>query len=103
MLLTVESDELKWKNEWGVIVFYSHGEFNARGVAILIPPEIESNFKYISGHKDNKGHLLIINCKIENNTFILINVYCPTKDDHKSQCQFLNIIKDLFMIMVVET
>ena len=92
---SVESDELKWQKEWGGNFVYSHGEFNARGVAIMIPKELESNFEYIKGHHDNAGSLLVITCKIENNIFILINVYCPTKDDHKSQCQFLDIVKDM--------
>ena len=61
----------------------------------MIPKELENNFEYIKGHQDNASRLLVINCKIENNIFILINVYCPTKDDHKSQCQFLNIVKDM--------
>ena len=64
-------------------------------MAILIPPELENIFEYIGGHKDNAGRLLIINCKLEDNTFTLLNIYCPTKDDHQAQCHFLNIIKEM--------
>ena len=92
---SVESDEQKWQKEWGGKIFYSHGEFNARGVAILIPPDLENNFEYIGGHKDNAGRLIIINCKLEDNAFTLLNIYCPTKDDLKAQCQFLSVIKEM--------
>ena len=92
---SVESDELKWEREWGGRIFYSHGEFNARGVAILIPSDINTNFEYINGHKDDSGRLIVINCKIEDCKFTLMNLYCPTKDNHKGQCEFLKTVSGL--------
>ena len=83
---SVVTDEQKW----GGKIFYSHGDFNARGVAILIPKYLENSFEYVESHKDNTGRLLVIKCKIEENTFILVNVYFPTKDDYRAQCSFLN-------------
>ena len=89
---------MKWEHEWGGRIFYSHGEFNARGTAILIPSTINENFEYINGHKDESGRLIIMNCKIEDCNFTLMNLYCPTKDNHKAQCEFLksviNLIED---------
>ena len=38
------TNELKWQGEWGGKIYFSHGEFNAKGVAILIPQNIEQNF-----------------------------------------------------------
>ena len=33
---STEVDEKCWRNEWGGIMLFSHGESNARGVAILV-------------------------------------------------------------------
>ena len=49
---SVETDEQKWQKEWGGKIYYSHGEFNARVVAIMIPKNLEDKFEYIEGHKD---------------------------------------------------
>ena len=92
---SVETDEVKWEKEWGGKIFYCHGEYNARGAAILIPSSISDNFEYINGHKDNFGRLIIMNCKIEECTFTLMNLYCPTKDNHKAQCDFLKTVANL--------
>ena len=92
---SVEADELKWEQEWGGQIFYSHGEFNARGTAILIPSKICENFEYLNGHKDESGRLIIMNCKIEECKFTLMNLYCPTKDNHKAQCEFLKSVVNL--------
>ena len=40
-------DELKWQREWEGKIIFSHGEFNARGVAIMIPKNIEDRFTLI--------------------------------------------------------
>ena len=71
---SVESDELKWEKEWGGEIFYSHGEFNARGTAILIPSKLSENFEYVNGHKDDHGRLIILNCKIEDSKFTLMSL-----------------------------
>ena len=78
-------DEQKWTREWGGEIYFAHGEFNAKGVAILIPKSILPKFKYINGCKDNNGRFILINCVIESNEFTLIIIYCPTKDNQTSQ------------------
>ena len=44
---SVLSDEALWQKEWGGKIYFSHREFNARGVAILIPKEYNTRFEYI--------------------------------------------------------
>ena len=86
-------DELKWIREWGGEIYFSHGEFNARGVAILIPQNMNSKFIYKNGYKDNFGRFILINCEIEGKALTLINIYCPTKDNQTAQISFLDMVK----------
>ena len=88
------ADELKWQGEWGSKIYFSHGEFNAKGVAILIPKNIEQNFKLNELYTDNDGRLILMKCEIENNHYTIINVYCPTKDNAKGQNIFLQNLKE---------
>ena len=90
---SVSSDEQLWQKEWGGQIYFSHGEFNARGVAILIPKEYNDRFEYIEGHKDNNGRFLLLNCKIDKNPLIIVNLYSPTKDKHSAQLNFIENIK----------
>ena len=91
---SIFSDEQKWEREWGGGMYFAHGEFNARGVAILIPKSLNERFVYKNGYKDNNGRFLLMNCEIDNNPFTIINIYSPTKDNVSAQINFLNSIKD---------
>ena len=79
-----------WSNEWGWQLFFAHGEFNPRGVAILVPKELEDVFKTVNIIADEHGRYLIKDCKIENNKIVLINLYCSTKDHLNAQNQKYN-------------
>ena len=86
------TDENKWEREWGGNIYYTHGEFNARGVAILVPKSIIDKFKNINGYKDNNGRFILMNCVIESKEFTFIDIFCPTKDNHNAQIVFLEVI-----------
>ena len=86
-------DEEIWEREWEGKIYFSHWDFNARGVAILIPNEIENSFKFENGIKDKDGRFLLLSCLVENNHLILVNVYCPTKDNHAAQLSFIENIR----------
>ena len=49
------SDEQKWINEWGGAMFFSHGEYNARGVAVLISKNLLGNFELLNSSVDKDG------------------------------------------------
>ena len=83
------------ENGGGGKIIFSHGEFNARGVPIIIPKNIEDRFTPIDKYDGNEGWILLIKCIIENINFTKINVYCPTKDNLKGQNQFLQNLKDI--------
>ena len=59
-------DEQKWKQEWKGEIIFEHGEYNARGVAILIPEYLVQDI-------------------IFNSEILLVNLYCPTKDKVQAQ------------------
>lgn len=86
-------DEARWEREWQGEIYFSHGEFNARGVAILIPKDLINRFKMISGEKDKNGRFLLLKCKFEDEELILVNIYSPTKDNQKGQLIFLENIR----------
>ena len=63
--------------EWGGNIYFSHGESNARGVAILTPKGFEIGKKII---RDQEGRWLICTIKQENIEIALCNVYGPNND-----------------------
>ena len=84
--------EEKWIKEWGSNVKFCHGSTNSRGVAILCNKNIDLNIEETI--KDNTGRMILINCKIYEKSFTLVNIYCPTKDNESLQLKFLTFIED---------
>jgi len=41
-----EETEVQWRNEWGVDVILSHGNFKSRGVAILLKKGIDCTIHF---------------------------------------------------------
>ncbi len=78
---STNENEKRWKNEWEGNIIFSHGTSNIRGTAILIPKNTEYQIsdKYI----DTEGRLIILKLKIEQNHFVIANMYAPTRD-HKN-------------------
>ena len=91
---SAQTDSNKWQQEWGGKIDFSHGEFNSRGVAILIPKQLEEICDVKTIKTDDEGRFIIIECSIENNNLVLINLYCPTKDHISAQNNFLEKIKN---------
>ena len=56
--------EIKWKNEWGGQMFYSHGSNHSKGVAILIKPN-QLNIELKRTIHDKSGRFLIMEARIE--------------------------------------
>ena len=42
----------------------------------------------------NAGHILKLNCTIQGNNIIIVNLYAPTKDKLNAQNQFLESLKN---------
>ena len=65
--------ESKWKNEWNGKLFFSHGSRNSTGCAIGFSKKF--NFKLIKESKDTEGRILILEVEIDDQKFLLINLY----------------------------
>ena len=68
-------DEQIWQKEWNGKIYYSHGRSNTSGVAILIPDKILSDIKITNIKADQNGRLIVLECKICLNTFVIVCVY----------------------------
>ena len=69
------NDEIKWKDDFKGEVFYSHGKSNSCGVLICF---IGSKRLFIRNKlSDNDGRILILDVDIDDENFILINLYNP--------------------------
>ena len=92
---SIRTDHEKWTKEWNGQIFFSDGEANSKGVAIIIPNELAEVFELIESKKDDNGRFLLINCKIHDTQLILINIYSPTKDNPSGQNNFYNYIYEI--------
>ena len=88
---STELDENQWEKEWGNKIFFSHGQSNSRGVAILSP--INSDITLTNITKDTDGRVLLIDCTVHETKFTVINVSAPTKDKVSLQNEFLENIR----------
>ena len=67
------NNEIKWKDDSKVEVFYSHGKSNSCGVLICF---IGSKTLFTRNKlSDNDGRILIFDVDIDDGNFILINLY----------------------------
>lgn len=76
-----KKSEKIWKSEWGGRMYFSHGDTNARGVAILLKRKI--NLKVIKMTRDEAGRFLAMVVECEDKQFIVTVLYAPNKDDPK--------------------
>ena len=68
-----------WTTQWGGKAFFTNGTSEARGVAILFKKGLDVTINKMT--KDENGRYLIMDVQIEQQDFILTNVYSPNDDD----------------------
>ena len=90
-----EIDVKIWEMEWGGEIIFSHGTNQCRGVAVLLPPTLVEKCKINNIERDQNGRILAIDCEIEDNNFIVYNIYAPTKDQYTEQIEFLDYLRNL--------
>ena len=88
---TTAISEKYWMQDWKGEMYFSHGTCGSRGVAILIPKNLSVDVKQII--TDENGRYIILDVTIDDNSFILVNIYAPTKDKLVEQKMFLSKIK----------
>ena len=72
------NDEIKWKDDLKGEVCYSHGKSNSCGILICY---ISSKRLFIRNKlSDNDDRILILDVDIDNENFILINLYNPNTE-----------------------
>lgn len=71
---------------------YSHGESNARGVAILAKRESDFNITHLAS--DNEGRYLVIKITRGDEAYILANIYAPTQDSPVDQINLIDSLEE---------
>ena len=90
---SVPTDVETWRREWGGEILYSHGTFNSKGVAILLPQYL--NITIESTVVDTSGRYLSAKINLDGNIFTIVNIYAPTKDKPVEQLDFFDTILPL--------
>ena len=70
--------ETQWRNEWGGKLLCSHGSSNSGGVAVLIKNGVDCIIH--STIVNPSERYLILKVKIQDNLYILTNIYAPNRD-----------------------
>ena len=88
---TLISEKL-WKHEYQGEMYFSHGTCGSRGVAILIPDYLNATIN--NKITDMTGRFILLDIKIDDQDFVLVNIYAPTKDKQIEQIELINLIKN---------
>jgi exonuclease III len=86
--------ENKWNKVWGGKKFFANGTSRKRGVAILLPKDME--YEVLDEKKDPDGRYLALKVEIEGKIYGLINGYAPTSDLLQEQLVWLSKISAIF-------
>ena len=87
-------NEEAWYKDWGDRnILFAHGDSNSKGVAILLPSEIEHEI--LSTECDPDGRYIIINVVINMCNIWILNCYSPTAGHQTNQLIWLNKIQAL--------
>ena len=80
--------EKKWENEWGGKVIFSHGTSHSKGVAILFKGSLDFKIEHVV--PDSQGRFIFIKGIFFGEKIILANIYSPTRDKVRLQCEFFS-------------
>jgi len=67
----------QWEKEWGGKCFWSFGTARSKGVALLLNPKLNFNLEHFE--YDTNGRLLVVDLKLNDARFRVLNVYAPNK------------------------
>ena len=81
-----------WAREWEGSIYFSHGTQYARGVAVLIPGNLDVQASNIL--HDEEGRFLLLEITFDGQELIIANFYAPTKDKSIEQLAFLDQFKE---------
>ena len=81
----------RWAIEFGSKIYFSHGDTQSRGVAILINRSLKVVVHNIN--TDKEGRYIIMYATINKKKFILANIYAPNIDDTQFFSNAFDIVK----------
>ena len=81
-----------WAREWEGSIYFSHGTQYARGVAVLIPGNLDVQVSNLL--RDEEGRFLLLEITFDGQELIIANFYAPTKDKSIEQLAFLDQFKE---------
>ena len=74
----IKEDEIKWRNEFRGVTLYAHGTTKSKGVFIGIKHAFPINV--LNSIVDHAGRYIIAQLEHEQEKFVLVNLYAPSKD-----------------------
>lgn len=87
------SDSTRLMSQWAGQHFHSSFQAKARGVSILVDPNIP--FVHHNVMSDSSGHFVIVSGKLYNTMMVLANVYAPNVDNVGFFERFFSSLPDL--------
>lgn len=75
---SIPKNEKIWSAEWGRKIIFSHGESNARGVALLISQDVNATVTNIE--RDDEGRYLIVSLTVDKLELLFVILYAPNLD-----------------------
>ena len=88
-----DEDLQQWSKEWEGPAFWSKGDTNSKGTAVLLRKG--SNIDVKKSLADLNGRYVIIDAEIDDELYILCNIYAPNKGDERKLFfdQILDILR----------
>ena len=68
-------------------MFFSHGSSHSRGVLVLVRDQLDFNLQSLK--VDEQGRSILLEAKIQDSPFLLLNIYAPDKS--VEQCEFSRV------------
>jgi exonuclease III len=87
---SVPGDKDIWAKEWPGSIYINSGTTHSRGVAVLIPKDMEHTILNIQ--QDDNGRFIFIEGVFNSYELALLNIYAPTADKQHEQNEFLDRI-----------
>ena len=98
---SAEKVEAIWTNQWGCgkgAIHFLHGKSDSRRVLIVFREALD--YKIDSVFHDNDGRYLIIQTRIQDEPFILVNYYAPNEEG--TQIPVLSKINEIIQNLETE-
>ena len=73
--------EKLWSAKFGTKIMFSHGESNARGVAICFSKKVMNSIQILNITRDIQGRYILIKLIMNEVRLVLANCYAPNHDD----------------------